>query len=48
MVLRAPGNMSQYAITQGYIQMLSDMLSPEKAIRFSRVTDRIYLDMDMG
>ena len=44
--IRAPGNMSQYAITQGYIQMLQDMLSPEKAVRFSRVTDRIYIDMD--
>ena len=45
--IRAPGNMSQYAITQGYIQMLQDMLSPEKAVRFSRVTDRIYIDMDL-
>ena len=26
---------------------LGDMLSPEKAIRFSRVTDRIYIDADM-
>ena len=44
--IRAPGNMSQYAITQSYIQMLKDMLSPEKSVRFSRVTNRIYLDMD--
>ena len=45
--LRAPGNMSNYAITQSYIQMLGDMLAPEKAIRFSRVTDRIYIDADL-
>ena len=44
--IRAPGNMSQYAITQSYIQMLKDMLSPEKSVRFSRVTNSIYLDMD--
>ncbi len=46
--IRAPGNMSQYAITQSYIQMLKDMLSPEKSVRFSRVTNRIYIDMDFG
>ena len=45
--VRAPGNMSEYAITQSYLTMLSDMLSPEKAIRFSRVTDRLYIDADI-
>ena len=45
--IRAPGNMSDYYITQTYLTMLSEMLSPEKAVRFSRVTNRIYIDADL-
>ena len=35
-----------YNITRSHMQMLQDMLTPEKAVTFSRVTNRIYLDMD--
>ena len=35
-----------YAITQSYISLVSDLLDPEKQIRFNRVTDRLYLDMN--
>ena len=31
-------------MTQSHIQMIQDYLDPEKAIRFSRVTNRIYVD----
>ena len=44
--IRAPGNMANYAITKSYLEMLQNMLDPEKAIRFSRVTNRLYVDMD--
>ena len=44
--IRTPGSLSQYANTQSYIQMVSDMLDPEKQIEFSRVTNRLYLKMD--
>ena len=44
--LRTPGSLSQYTQTQSYIQMLTDMLDPEKQIEFSRVTNRLYLKMD--
>jgi hypothetical protein len=35
-----------YNFTRSHMQMLQDMLTPEKAVTFSRVTNRIYLDMD--
>ena len=44
--LRAMGDMTNYYITQSYIQLLSDFLSPEKQVRFTRVTNRLYLDMN--
>lgn len=44
--VRSGGSMSEYAQTQSYIQMLSDMLDPEKQIEFSRVTNRLYLKMN--
>jgi len=43
---RNPGSLSQYTQTQSYIQMLTDFLDPEKQIRFNRVTNRVYLDMN--
>ena len=44
--MRSMGDMSNYYITQSYITLLSDFLSPEKQIRFNRVTNRLYLDMN--
>ncbi len=44
--LRSAGDMSNYYITQSYISLLSDFLSPEKQIRFSRVTNKLYIDMN--
>ncbi len=44
--LRSAGDMSNYYITQSYISLLADFLDPEKQIRFSRVTNRLYLDMN--
>lgn len=35
-----------YNYTRSHMQMLQDLLTPEKSIRFSRVTNRIYVDMD--
>jgi hypothetical protein len=35
-----------YNYTRSHMQMLQDMLTPEKAITFSRVTNKIYIDMD--
>lgn len=35
-----------YNYTRSHMQMLQDLLTPEKSIRFSRVTNKIYVDMD--
>lgn len=35
-----------YAITRSHMQMLQDLLTPEKTLEFSRVTNRIYVNMD--
>lgn len=35
-----------YSFTRSHMAMLQDMLTPEKAITFSRVTNRIYVDMN--
>jgi len=35
-----------YNYTRSHMQMLQDLLTPEKSIRFSRVTNRIYIDAD--
>lgn len=34
-----------YTITQQYLSLLRQMLSPEKAIRFSRRNNKLYIDM---
>lgn len=39
-------NLSYYNSIQNHLTMLEDMLHPEKAIRFSRVTNKLYVDMD--
>ena len=44
--LRYGGDMTNYYITQSYISLLADFLDPEKQIRFNRVTNRVYLDMN--
>ena len=41
-----PGTMTNYTITKQHLQMLSDILDPSKNFRFSRVTNRLYIDMD--
>jgi hypothetical protein len=35
-----------YSITRSHMQMLQDLLTPEKTLEFSRVTNRIYVNMD--
>jgi hypothetical protein len=44
--LRYGGDMTNYYIAQSYISLLSDLLDPEKQIRFNRVTNRVYIDMN--
>jgi hypothetical protein len=39
-------SMITYAITRSHMQMLQDLLTPEKTLEFSRVTNRIYVNMD--
>ena len=34
-----------YTITQQYLSLLQQILSPEKAVRFSRKTRKLYIDM---
>lgn len=38
--------LASYDSTKRYIKMIEDMFQPEKTIRFSKVTDRLNLDMD--
>jgi len=35
----------QYSITQSYLSLIRQMLSPEKMIRFSRRNNKLYIDM---
>jgi len=45
--LRNPNqSMVQYTITKNHLALIQDILSPEKAIRFSRVTNRLKIDWD--
>ena len=39
-------DMVQYDLTQSYLSMLQQYLSPEKSVRFSRVQNRLHIDMD--
>ena len=39
-------SMISYNFTRTHMEMLQNMLTPEKAITFSRVTNKIYIDMD--
>jgi hypothetical protein len=41
-------SVQEYAATRSYINMLNDMLNPERMMRFHRVTNRLYIDMNWG
>ena len=41
-----PGSLTNYHITKTHLEMLNDILDPEKNIRFSKVTNRLYGDFD--
>lgn len=38
-------DIAHYTITQQYLSLLRQILSPEKTVRFSRKTNRLYIDM---
>lgn len=39
-----PGTLTNYTITKQHLELLQDILDPEKNFRFSRVTNRVYGD----
>lgn len=39
-------NLNYYVSTMQYIEMLEQLLDPEKQVRFSRVNNRLYIDAD--
>ena len=40
------GGISQYNITKNHLALLQQMLDPEKMIRFTRVTNKLHIDMN--
>jgi hypothetical protein len=40
--------LANYDITMQYISLIEEFFAPEKSIRFSKVTDKIYIDSDMS
>lgn len=40
------GSLQHYDITRRHLSMLQDYLTPEHTVRFSKVTNRIYVDTD--
>ena len=44
--LRNPVSIMNYDLTKRHLAMLEDILTPEKHVRFNRVTNRLYLDMN--
>jgi len=40
------GTLSNYDMTKRHLSMIQQMLDPEKMIRFSRVTNKLYIDMN--
>ena len=40
------GGISQYNITKNHLTLLQQMLDPEKMIRFTRVTNKLHVDMN--
>jgi hypothetical protein len=41
-----PGTLTQYTITKQHLEMLQDILDPEKNFRFSRVTNKVKGDFN--
>jgi hypothetical protein len=41
-----PGSLTNYTLSKQHLEMLGDILDPEKNIRFSRVTNKLYGDFD--
>jgi len=41
-----PGTLTNYTITKQHLEMLEDILDPEKNIRFSKVTNKLYGDFN--
>jgi hypothetical protein len=41
-----PGSIADYSVTKSHLEMLNDILDPEKNVRFSRVTNKLYGDFD--
>lgn len=41
-----PGTLTNYTITKQHLEMLQDILDPEKNFRFSRVMNRVYGDFN--
>jgi hypothetical protein len=41
-----PGSLANYSITKSNLEMLQDILNPEKNIRFSKVTNKMYGDFN--
>jgi hypothetical protein len=39
--------LANYDVTMQYISLIEEFFAPEKSIRFSKVTDKIYIDSDM-
>lgn len=45
--IRNPGGqIHNYIITRNHLSLIQDILSPEKSLRFSRVTNKIHVDMN--
>lgn len=44
--MRNPTSLINYEITKRHLALIQDILSPEKPIRFSRVTDKLKIDTD--
>ena len=42
------GNIHHYDITKRHLSLLQQMLDPEKMIRFTRVTNKLHVDMNWG
>ena len=40
------GGMAQYDMTKRHLSMIQQMLDPEKMIRFTRTTNKLYVDMN--
>jgi hypothetical protein len=40
------GSINNYDITKRHLSLLQQMLDPEKMIRFTRVTNKLYVDMN--